>query len=166
MKAYSIVALLALSGANASAQTLCDTPPQERLAQAKSGLRACGLEKVLYRSAGKIVEATLASQPYGWEKHGDSVHMTSLYFLDVPGEGLAALGEFKHRYGATEQRFREQLELTWNEARKSYDVLIERRNDQFCAIYRMKSPYVGELASCPDGVTGTVSRESSQASPD
>lgn len=165
MKSYSLFALLALFGANTSAQTPCDSPPHERLAQAKAGLLQCGLEKVLYRSGAKVVETFLVNQgPRFSTSHGES--FMGLFFLDVPGEAVVPLGEFKQRYGLADNVIAKQLGLTWDEARNVYDVLIERKNGEICAIYRMKPPYAGELASCPKGLTGTVRRESSRTSSD
>ena len=117
----------------------------------------CRSESVLYRKNGQVRNATLATVTTGYKRAYDVIEPVQIYFLRIADGEHIALASFPPARSHAPRLIYEQLGrpvpvggglARTNPASFFYDRLIEEFSGQFCAVYQMKAPFVGEFVDC------------------
>jgi len=138
--------------ASTNAQDLCAHP--ELMLVAKGA--HCRGEPILYRLNGRTEAAELATVTTGYRRDFDVMSPLLIYFLRTPDGKVIPLGAFPPARSHAPSRIYQQLQynpalgggLARTNASNFYDRLIEKGSDQYCMVYRMKSPFTGEFYDC------------------
>jgi hypothetical protein len=145
----TLIATVACGSATAFSD-LCKDP--ELLHQ--TPVKDCRSERVLYRSNGVTDHATIAAVVTGYQRRHDVISRNVAYFVRLPSGQLVRADNLPYPSDYTilpaQRRILQLLGIgpqsaAWNDL---YDRIVEEASSQFCMIYRMKPPFVGEIQDC------------------
>ena len=149
-----VLAALAIGvcGTATGALDLCKEPLVIETARA-----GCRSEAILFRANGITSSASLVVVTTAYKRDYDVLSPILVYFLRRPDGDVVRLdklpysGDYTQTYA--QRQIRERLGFSPGaiDPNSLYDRLIEELSGRYCMIFRMKSPFSGEIQDCDGG---------------